>query len=139
MGTCFSSLAWKIPCTGDPWWATVQRITESDATEHARTQGSGAQHIVDVEQSQLLFLFICFRLLILSQQEPREKQVKVNQKEQGCQPETEILPAKQPRLHCGSLRRAMVPSSSPPGQPPGHTQAIRTQTCSQLQTREKCK
>ena len=112
------------------------RVGHNRESTHA---WSGAPRIVGIEQSRLLSLLICFKLLILSQQEPREKQVKVNQKKQGCQPETEILPAKQPRPHCGSLHGAAVPSPPPPGQPPGHTQAIRTQTCSQLQTREKCK
>ena len=34
MATHSSTLAWRIPGTGETWWATVQRITESDVNEH---------------------------------------------------------------------------------------------------------
>ena len=33
MATHSSILAWRIPWTEDPWWATAHRVTESDMTE----------------------------------------------------------------------------------------------------------
>ena len=37
MATHSSTLAWRIPGTGETWWATVQRITELDVNEHIHT------------------------------------------------------------------------------------------------------
>ena len=36
MATHSSVLAWKIPMDWGAWQATIQRVTESDTTEHAR-------------------------------------------------------------------------------------------------------
>ena len=34
MATHSSILAWRTPWTEEPWWATVNRVAESDTTKH---------------------------------------------------------------------------------------------------------
>ena len=56
MATHSSILAWRTPWTEEPWWATVNRVAESDTAKHACCMLSETQKGQSMDMAVLVSL-----------------------------------------------------------------------------------